>query len=109
MSEHMEYRILERQSVTADQVGEIMSLYQHVALSIGITVHTVGTAGSLKLQHSHSTDPGSFMDIATYSLTSAATSFEYVDQFLGYVRWITDGSVTGGPPIVTLTVFGKSG
>ena len=108
MSENKQYVYLERQTVSASQNGKMKDLLVHNTLNIEATVHTAGSAGNICLEHSGSTDPDTFQNLSTISLSSTGTSFESIGNFLRYVRWTTDGSVAGGPPVVSLSIVAKS-
>jgi len=108
MAENKQFILLSRQSVTADQNGEMLDLLLYNTLNIGATVHVVGSAGNIVLEHSDSTDPSTFQNLTTISLSSAASSFESIDNFLRYVRWVTDSAVAGGPPVLSVSIVAKS-
>jgi hypothetical protein len=108
MADNKHFTLLNRQTVTADQNGEIQDLLLHNTLNIGATVHTAGSGGNIILQHSDSTDPSTFQTLATISVSSTGTTFESISNFLRYVRWVTDGSVAGGPPVVSVSIVAKS-
>jgi len=108
MADNQQFPMLKRQSVTADQNGEILDLLLYNTLNIGATVHTAGSGGNIVLQHSDCTDPDTFQTLATISVSSTGTSFESISNFLRYVRWVTDGSVAGGPPVVSVSIVAKS-
>lgn len=108
MTENRQFPLLNRQTVTASQYGEMLDLILYNTLNIGATVHTAGSAGNIKLEHSDSTDPDTFQNLTTISLSSTGTSFESIGNFLRYVRWVTDSAVAGGPPVVSVSIVAKS-
>ncbi len=76
-------------------------------LEVDVRVVVAGTAGNLKLQHAAVNEPDAFRDITTlaWPLTGAG-SFLSTDHFLRYVRWVTDGAVTGSPQAI-IDIVGK--
>ena len=109
MAENANYTFLDRQNVGLEQNGDIVDMGAHNVLQIMFMRHTVGTGGALVLQHSASTDPTTFKEIDSFQLDVTGASFVTTTAFLRYVRWITDASVAGGPPVVSLWIIGKSG
>ncbi len=67
-------------------------------LNIHCRVVTSGT-GTLKVQHSATTDEPGFLDLPTVDLSTEG-NFTTVNGFLRYVRWVTTGSFSGSPAAV---------
>lgn len=67
MADNQQFPLLNRQTVGASQNGEIVDLVLYNTLNIGATVHSAGSAGNIKLEHSDSTDPDTFQNLTTIS------------------------------------------
>lgn len=73
-----------------------------MTLAIQFRVLVAGGAGNLKLQHAAVNEPDAFTDVsgASWSLAATGNTYTSVSHFLRYLRWITDGSVSGSPAAI---------
>ena len=109
MAENASYEMLSRQTVTASQTGKVEDMGGHNVLQIMLAKHVARSAGNLILRHGATNDPASMIDLISMPLTSAVPIiFSTQANSTRFVQWYTDANVAGGPPIVTLTVIGKS-
>ena len=108
------HRLTPQQTLVANQTQPASEVYDAGAfnhLQLQGRVLKAGTAGKLKLQHAAVNEPDAFIDVsgAEWDLDQAGPSgnvFITVDDFLRYLRWITDANVLGSP-IALLDLIAK--
>lgn len=99
------HRFLPYQTVSASQTmtrDEVFDAGAYRVLEVQCRVVVAGGGGSIKLQHAAVNEPDAFMDVSGGSWNLNATSKNYysVTGFLRYLRWVTDGSVSGSPAVL---------
>lgn len=96
------HRLVPLQTFGASQTqprDEVLDVGAYTTLEIQLRVLVAGAAGNLKLQHAAVNEPDAFKDLsgASWALSATANNFTSITSFLRYLRWVTDGSVSGSP------------
>jgi len=81
----------------------------HCTLEVQCDIFSPGaTGGFIALQHSATNEVGSFRDLpnVNWALDTAGGHLT-VSHFLRYIRFVTTGTINGGP-VVQLDIIGKS-
>ena len=95
-------RILDPRVLTADMTQPATDIWDAGAyrtLEVQARVVKAGTAGYLKIQHAAVNEEDAFRDLTGGNVGLSAVDNIYFSAtgFLRYVRWVTDGAVTGSP------------
>ena len=102
-------KLLDRQTVVADQVGRPVDLGDFNELHYQIRVHEGGTAGTIDLEHAAVDEELAYTGFGiNASLASAAEpgTVGLEQSFLRFVRYCASAAVAGGP-IVSIDVIAK--
>lgn len=99
------HRLMPFQTLAATQTmprDEVFDAGAYTKLQIQTRVLVAGSAGNVKLQHAAVNEPDAFKDIsgASWALNATSNNFTTINDFLRYVRWITDNGVTGSPSVI---------
>lgn len=98
-------RFLPLQTLTANQTmprDEVLDVGAYNKLQIQLRVLVAGSGGNVKIQHAAVNEPDAYKDLsgATVALNATTNQFVTVSDFLRYLRWVTDGAVTGSPAVL---------
>ncbi len=98
-------RFLPLQTLSSTQTmprDEVLDLGAYNTLQIQLRVLVAGSGGNVKIQHAAVNEPDAFKDLsgASAALNATGNHFVTVTNFLRYLRWVTDGSVSGSPAVL---------
>lgn len=106
------HRLLDARELQANLIQDretVLDAGGHRVLEFQIRVLAAGTAGKIKIQHAAVNEAEAFTDLDTIelNLSSLANSHQSANNFLRYIRWITDSGV-GGNPVALIDMVCKN-
>lgn len=105
-----QYRFIDGQALLANETcskDRNIDAGAYNKLQVFVNVGSAGGASSLLiLQHASVDEPWLYVDLLTFSLATPGKQFDTAPDFLRFLRWTTNGNVTGGPSI-TMDIIAK--
>lgn len=96
-----QFRILDGTPLAASDTcprDKVVDAGAYNTLQVFLNVGSAGgTNATLVLQHASINEPAMYMDLLAFDISAAGKQFETISNFLRYLRWITNGAVTGSP------------
>lgn len=104
-------RIMPQQTFSANQRpprDEVLDLGAYTKIQVQARIVTAGSAGNLILEHAAVNEPDAFKAVsgASWPVTPVSNNFTTISDFLRYVRWGGDASVTG-TPVALIDIIAK--
>lgn len=106
------HRLLDARELQANLVQDRETVFDaggYGHLELQIRVLAAGSGGKIKIQHAAVNEAEAFVDLDTIeqALGSVANTALSANNFLRYVRWITDSGV-GGNPVALVDLICKN-
>lgn len=103
-------RLLDATSLSASKespLDKILDLGAYTQLNCQLKLIKMGTGGTIKIYHSATNEPDSFLSTgASWDLNTGTGAFIQITGFLRYIKWVTDTNVTGSP-VVLIDIIAK--
>ena len=96
------HRLMPQQAFAANQrppKDEVLDLGAYRVVQVQTRILTAGGAGNLILEHAAVNEPDAFKPVPSMSwpTVTPTNDFKTINDFLRYLRWGGDGTVSGTP------------